>query len=166
MVHGPLPEEEKEVVQTILKVSQKLESPTFHALAQSLSGFNEALLMHKQTLQLPIADPLGFQDAQDFTRAVHHAVGKSNCSAPQPHNDFHPIRTGLLRIRALRVIDTFGRVQNLTLKDHKVMATEIMTTPANPHLVFLPPVWCNPLASTSAGWRQTSGVPHPAMSRK
>jgi hypothetical protein len=144
------------VVEVILKVSQKLDSPTFHTLAQSLSGFNEALLMHKQTLQLPIADPLGFQDAQDFTKAVQGAVGQSNCSAPQPHNDFHPIRTGLLRIRELRVVDTFGRVQNLALKDHKVMATEIMTTPANPHLVFLPPRLVQP-ARLNFRWLAADG---------
>ena len=144
------------VVKVILKVSQKLDSPTFHTLAQSLSGFNEALLMHKQTLQLPIADPLGFQDAQDFTKAVQGAVGESNCSAPQPHNDFHPIRTGLLRIRELRVVDTFGRVQNLALKDHKVMATEIMTTPANPHLVFLPPRLVQP-ARLNFRWLAAEG---------
>ena len=144
------------VVEVILKVSQKLDSPTFHTLAQSLSGFNEALLMHKQTLQLPIADPLGFQDAQDFTKAVQGAVGESNCSAPQPHNDFHPIRTGLLRIRELRVVDTFGRVQNLALKDHKVMATEIMTTPANPHLVFLPPRLVQP-ARLNFRWLAADG---------
>jgi hypothetical protein len=35
------------------------ESATFHILAQSLTGFNEALLMQKQTLQLPIRDPSG-----------------------------------------------------------------------------------------------------------
>lgn len=132
------------VTQAIQKVSQKLDSPTFHAVAQSLNGFNEALLMHKQTLQLPIADPLGFEEAQDFTKAVHDAVGPSNRSAPQPQNDFHPIRAGVLKIHALRVVDTFGRVQNLTLHDDKVMATEIMTTPANPHLVLLPPRLAQP----------------------
>ncbi len=135
-----MPKEKKDpVVQALLQVSQKLSDPNFHALAQSLSGFNEALLMHKQTLQLPVADPLGFPDAQEFAEEVRKAVGQGNSSAAQPHNDFHPIRTGILRIRALRVVDTFGRVQNLTLKDHKVMATETMTSAANPHLVFLPP---------------------------
>jgi hypothetical protein len=138
--YAALPEEKKDsVVQALLQVFQKLNHPNFHALAQSLSGFNEALLMRKQTLQLPVADPLGFPDAQEFTEEVRKAVGQGNSSAPQPHNDFHPIRTGILRIRALRVVDTFGRVQNLTLKDHKVMATETMTSAANPHLVFLPP---------------------------
>lgn len=139
------------VVQVIQEVSQKLDGANFHALAQALNGFNEALLMHQQTLQLPIADPLGFQEAQAFTRAVHAAVGQSNRSAPQPHNDFHPIRTGLLKIHALRVVDTFGRVQHLTLRDDKVMATEIMTTPANPHLIFLPPRLVQP-ARLSFRW--------------
>lgn len=132
--------EDDEFRQTIDAVTRKLNGPpTFHALAQSLSGFNEALLMFKQTLQLPIADPLGFPDAQQFTEAVQSAVGQTRLSAPQPHNDFHPIRTGVFRIHALRLVDTFGRSQNLKLEGDRVRATEIMSTPANPHLVFLPP---------------------------
>jgi len=124
---------------TIAAVTGKLNGPTFHALAQSLSGFNEALLMFKQTLQLPIADPLGFPDAQQFSRAVQSAVGQTRLNAPQPDNDFHPIRTGVFRIHALRLVDTFGRSQNLKLEGGRVRATEIMSTPSNPHLVFLPP---------------------------
>jgi hypothetical protein len=132
------------VVDTMLQVAEVIDKPDFHVLAQSLNGFNEALLMCRQTLQLPIADPLGFEEAQAFTRAVHTAVGQSNLSAPQPHNDFHPIRTGVLKMHKLRVVDTFGRVQNLTLQDDRVMATELMTTPANPPLVFLPPRLAQP----------------------
>jgi len=41
-----------------------------NCLSQSLSGFNEALLMHKQTMQLDIADPLGFDDYQSFAETV------------------------------------------------------------------------------------------------
>ena len=70
------------VVEVLLQVFQKLNSPTFHALAQSLSGFNEALLMRKQTLQLPIADPLGFQDAQDFAEEVQGELGKAIAAHP------------------------------------------------------------------------------------
>ena len=62
----------------------------------------------------------------------------------------------MLRIRALRVVDTFGRVQNLTLKDHKVMATQTMTTPANPHLVFLPPRLVQP-ARLNFRWLAADG---------
>jgi hypothetical protein len=133
------PNVDDQVVKAIQEVKKELNSDGFHALAQSLSGFNEALLMHKQTLQLPIAEPLGSEAAQEFTAAVRDAVGPSNLSAPQPFNDFHPIRSGVLRIDALRVVDTFGRVQNLTLQDGKVIATEVMTIPDQPHLVWLPP---------------------------
>jgi hypothetical protein len=111
----------------------------FHLLAQSLSGFNEALLMQKQTFQLPIGDPLGFADYQPFTEAVRVAVGRSNRTAPQPHNDFNPIRTGVLKFNQLRLVDTFGQVQTLNLQDNQVIRTHVMTTPANRHLVILPP---------------------------
>jgi hypothetical protein len=111
----------------------------FHLLAQSLSGFNEALLMQKQTLQLPINDPLAFTDYQSFTNAVCAAVGRSNRTAPQPHNDFNPIRTGILKINQLRLVDTFGQVQTLILQDNEIITTDVMTTPASPHLAILPP---------------------------
>jgi len=117
----------------------KLRDPDFHALAQSLSGFNAALLMHKQTLQLPIAEPLGSPEAQAFTEGVRGAVGWADRNAPQPNNDFHPIRTGVLKIHALRVVDTFGRVQNLALKNRKVIASEVMSVRKSAHLAFLPP---------------------------
>ena len=139
------------VVQAFKNVEGLLDSPTFHALAQSLNGLNDALLTQKQTWQMPIADPLGFRDAREFSDAVRDAVGQSTRSAPQPNDDFHPIRTGVLKIHALRLVDTFGRVQNLTLKNEKVMATEVMTTPANPHLVCLPPRLVQP-ARLSFRW--------------
>ena len=78
---------------TIAKVWEKLKGDKdrpFHALGQSLSGFNEALLMQKQTLQLPIADPLGFEDAQRFAEAVRRAVGPSTRSAPPTAQRFPP----------------------------------------------------------------------------
>jgi hypothetical protein len=123
----------------ILPIYKYLKDSGFHLLAQSLSGFNEALLMQKQTFQLPIHDPLGFADYQPFTEAVGKAVERSNRTAPQPHNDFNPIRTGVLKFNQLRLVDTFGQVQTLNLQDNQVITTDVMTTPANPHLVILPP---------------------------
>ncbi|PAX59966.1 hypothetical protein [Brunnivagina elsteri] len=86
---------------------------SINCLAQCLGGFNEALLMHKQTLQLPIADPLGFADYQPFTEAVRDAVQQSIRSAPEPLNDFNPIRSGAMKILRLRLVDTFGQVKDL-----------------------------------------------------
>jgi hypothetical protein len=109
------------------------------AMAQTLNGFNEALLMRKQTLQLPIADPMGFDDARPFTEAVRIAGGNQNRSAPQPLDDFNPIRAGVLKILDLRLVDTFGRTQTLTLKDERVITTEALSAPGAPHLISLPP---------------------------
>lgn len=105
-----------------------LNDSAFHCLSQSLGGFNEALLMHKQTMQLMIADPLGFDEypylevvaapieplrTLSLADRVSAAVKDSIHSAPQPLNDFNPIRSGRLSLLRLRLIDTFGQVIDL-----------------------------------------------------
>lgn len=82
-------------------------------LAQILSGFNQALLMHKQTLQLEIADPLGFGDYQPFTQRVREAVLGANIGAPQPLQHFLPVRAGAMNLLNLRLVDTFGQALDL-----------------------------------------------------
>jgi len=47
-----------------------------HFISQSLGGFNAALLMHHQTLQLPIVDPIGFSNYQPFTELVKNVRAK------------------------------------------------------------------------------------------
>src|SRR5262249_10673722 len=82
------------------------DSPEPDCLSQSLSGFNDALLMHKQTLQLHVADPLGFEDYQPFANRVGEIISNSIYTAPSPQNDFNPIRSGMMKIHRLRIIDT------------------------------------------------------------
>src|ERR1044071_8792253 len=135
----PLKPGEKDPVGDALReVSERLDADGFHAMAQTLNGFSEALLMRQQTLQLPVADPLGFDDAAPFTEAVRVAVGNQNRTAPQPLDDFNPLRAGLLKILDLRLVDTFGRTQSLALKDEALIATEVLTAPRAPHLISLP----------------------------
>jgi hypothetical protein len=112
------------MVDTMIKVAEVIDSSKFHVLAQSLNGFNEALLMHKQTLQLPLAEPLGFDDAKEFTASVARAVEKNTYVAPQPLDDFQPIRTGGFKVRDLRLVDTFGRVKDIIVD--KWLAAETM----------------------------------------
>src|SRR4030095_4147693 len=83
------------------------------SLSQSLSGFNDALLMHKQTPQLLVDDPLGFADYQPFAKTVGDSVSNSIYSAPEPLNDCTPIRSGKMKIHQLRLVDTFGRIRKL-----------------------------------------------------
>ncbi|HEY0603041.1 MAG TPA: hypothetical protein VGD58_09030, partial [Herpetosiphonaceae bacterium] len=105
--------EELRMVALALRAFEHLRG--IQCLSQALGGFNEALLMQRQTLQLPIGDPLGFADYQPFVKRVQAGVGTSNHRAPQPLNDFNPIRSGALRLRALRLVDSFGQVMDLKL---------------------------------------------------
>lgn len=131
-----LPEEQaKDPIYTAIRAYQNLLNR--NCLSQSLSGFNEALLMHKQTMQLPIADPLAFADYQPFTELVRALVQQSIRSAPEPLNDFNPIRSGAMKILRLRLVDTFGQVKDLDVSS--IITTEQMKTPESPYLVTLPP---------------------------
>jgi hypothetical protein len=122
----------------LLAAQAKLAASTFHCLSQSLGGFNEALLMRRQTLQLPIADPLGFAGDQPFTQAVSAAVDSSAAtSAPEPLWDFNPIRNGAMRLLQLRLVDTFGQVKDLDCS--QVLTTEALKMPGDSTLVALPP---------------------------
>ncbi|NEQ72115.1 MAG: hypothetical protein F6K23_02900 [Okeania sp. SIO2C9] len=122
-------------IYTAIRAYQKLL--TLKSLSQSLGGFNEGLLMHKQTLQLPVADPLGFADYQPFTEVVRDAILQSTRSAPEPLNDFNPIRSGAMKILRLRLVDTFGQVKELDVSN--IITTQQMTTPGSSYLVSLPP---------------------------
>ncbi len=74
--------------------------PAPHFIAQALTGFNPALLMQRSTLQLPIADPLGFPEDRAFAERVAIAIGNDKRGSPMPLTEFHPIRAGLLEIEA------------------------------------------------------------------
>lgn len=113
------------------------ETPDPDCLSQSLSGFNDALLMHKQTLQLHVADPLGFADYQPFAQRVGETISNSIYTAPTPQNDFNPIRSGMMKIHRLRIIDTFGQVEDLDVKG--ILPSESLVDGTGDPLVNLPP---------------------------
>jgi len=121
----------------IIRAYELLASESFSTLAQSLGGFNDALLMHKQTLQLAVADPLGFSEYRSFADQVRDAVGAAASRAPEPLDDFNPIRAGALKINRLRLVDTFGRYLDLDCGD--VVTTEALKIAGNDGLIALPP---------------------------
>ena len=97
--------------------------------------------MHKQTLQLPIKDPIGFADYQSFTREIEEAVAGEIKSAPQPLDDFNPIRSGEMRIIDLQLVDTFGQVRNLDWKvdsEEYVIKPESMTADDDNRILLSP----------------------------
>ncbi|MBB3190619.1 hypothetical protein [Halomonas cerina] len=124
-------------MRNLLAAFRQLES--WECLAQSLGGFNEALLMHKQTRQLEIADPIGFPEYQDFTDRVREAVGRNTTAAAQPLNDFMPLRSGYMEVRALRLVDNFGQVQDIRVHSDEVLTSEPLRDAAHPGRIQLRP---------------------------
>ncbi len=108
-----------------------------HFLSQSLGGFNCELLMHKQTMQLPLEDPLGFDNYQSFTQEVAELVGDEITTAPEPLNHFSPIRSGAMKMAHLRLVDSFGQV--MTVPCDQVITPERLTIAGSPYLIKLPP---------------------------
>ena len=113
-----------------------------NCLSQALGGFNQALLMRREVMELPLADPVGFGEYQAFSREVAQLMGGQTATAPTPLTDFNPIRTGCLAINQLRLIDSFGQHRDLDVS--RVATTEKMTTPASSSLISLPPRLAQP----------------------
>ncbi len=96
----------------VARAEELLESPTEPLQSASLSGFNSALLMHETIFGLDVDDPLAFPETRDFARRVANAVGHHTSRAPEPLLDFMPIRSGDIEVTQLRLIDSFGRVND------------------------------------------------------
>ncbi|MBW2569004.1 MAG: hypothetical protein JRE47_06450 [Deltaproteobacteria bacterium] len=99
-------------------------------LCQSLSGFNQALLMRSQTYQLKVADPLGYPESiYEFSNTdVRNAVINQNTLGPLPNNYYNPIRAGLLKFKGeglkIRIIDAFGQIRDIDLDKIKLIRAE------------------------------------------
>ncbi|HYF62005.1 MAG TPA: hypothetical protein VD886_04280 [Herpetosiphonaceae bacterium] len=131
--------------------------------AQALGGFNDALLMREVGWQLPIADPLNFDEYRAWSEhVIRPAVADQARLAPLPFNDFHPIRAGQLNLTALRLVDVFGQAQNIEM-DTPIAAESLGTDGTR---VTLPPRLAQP-ARLSLRWLaahddQEEWTPHPA----
>jgi hypothetical protein len=134
---------------TLIEVYRHLAAHERDNLAQSLGGFNDALVMRRLVRQLPIADPLGFPEYQAFAARVAAAVGGDTRQAPHPDSDFNPIRSGALRISRLRVVDSFGRAREIPVED--LATTTRLRIPGRPGWVAMPPRLTQP-ARLSARW--------------
>jgi hypothetical protein len=126
---GALPPTEQvlDSLNTAVRAHGKLSSA--NVLAQSLGGFNNALLMLQQLPQLPIFDLSAMKIAmqppskivtsseekyKNFARDVAAAVAGGNTASPVTITDFLPIRSGLMQISKLYLVDTFGQVLDVS----------------------------------------------------
>jgi hypothetical protein len=156
----PQPGPEPDPVVTAVAALTRLQAVP--SLSQSLGGFNDALLTRRHTLQLDVADPLGFDDYRAFTAAVRPYVqgpapgqlttpgdpllppylSGGNRTAPQPLGTFQPIRSGAFRVLRLRLLDAFGRV--LDLDWDRVIPSRLLPATAGGDLITLPPRFVQP----------------------
>ncbi|HBE33110.1 MAG TPA: hypothetical protein DD990_17790, partial [Cyanobacteria bacterium UBA11368] len=98
-------------VYTALKAYEQLQS--LKCLAQSIGGFNDALLTYQRTMQLGIEDTrLRTQTGTGatFLRQVRENIANSVVPgsllrSPYLLNDFNPLRAGALKISGFRVVD-------------------------------------------------------------
>jgi hypothetical protein len=93
----------------LTQIRDKLD---FAMMAQALSGFHRALLMRKQTLQLPVFNPR-LPDPVQTNRCVAPAVDHCNDAVGLPENNYNPLRAGMLTLTRLRLVDAFGQIRDI-----------------------------------------------------
>jgi hypothetical protein len=111
-------------------------------LAQELSGLNQSMLMREQILQMKVADPLANTFDQPFVAAIRDAVANESVYSPEFNGSFNPIRTGTLRIQALRLVDAFGLFKDQNAIESVHVAKGILpptSLNATTGTAFLPP---------------------------
>lgn len=129
-------------------LSALVEMAGLNAIGQALGGFNNALLMREQVLQLPVYDlGLAVTDlksrslqsqgtgAIDLMSLLSDLIGGGNRSAPIANGYFMPIRTGEMSVTGLTLLDSFGRVYVLTPQT------------VRPALSMTPPSWDGSVAA-------------------
>ena len=114
-------------------------------LAQTLSGFNRALVMQQVGYEVDVDLPLGFPGDEALAQRVRNLVEGATQASPISTVSFNPIRSGALRFLELSVVDNFGRARDVDKK--KVQAAgayEDLTDQDDGELIRLPPRMVRP----------------------
>ncbi len=127
-------------------------------LSQSLSGFNDALLTQEREFQLPVWDwrVMNIPDEKTYARDLAgHLDGV--CTAPVFDGAFMPIRSGLMQVSGLTLVDSFGQYlalnyggaagtqksERMTILNNVAASvgnpSDIATTAENQDYLYLPP---------------------------
>ncbi len=108
-----------DLILTCLRAFKTLKREAF--LSQALSGFHD-LLLQRPVTQYSEADPLGLAAP----------------SAAQPLDELLPIRAGTLELQHLRLVDTFGRIKELSF-DKLIVSEKLRDPAAGQNRIALPP---------------------------
>jgi hypothetical protein len=150
---------------TLQSILDDLDSGNY--LSQSVSGFNDGLLMKNQSLQLNV-DVSASSPLYPLTNALKTIIGSQNNFAPIPAGTFNPVRAGYMKL-SVNLIDRFGQKRDVTIK--KTIIAESMATTYKE--AVLPDVIYSPLRITQPSrilfrWLAATGAPlqemnsHPA----
>lgn len=133
-------EQQEENTQLVDHAQAFLES--HELLVITLNDFNSALLQMHQSIQLNPADPLGFKEYQDFAKKVSDVLDSGKGYSPDPFAAFMPIRSGVLKLFKLRIIDSFGRFKDY--RPDQISAPIAMRILDHPDWARLPPRFSQP----------------------
>ena len=107
-------------------------------LAQGLSGLHTEFIQKKESLQLAVIDPL---INPPLAAKVNELIDGHNEYAPIRNGEFHPVRAGFMKVSRLRIIDTFGRIQDVQPKTDAPIVSEDLKTQNEKvaQMITLPP---------------------------
>ncbi|MEH2241457.1 hypothetical protein [Nostoc sp.] len=152
-------------VYTARRAYEQLQS--LNCLAQSIGGFNDALLTYNRTMQLGVDDTRAGQSESRFLEGVRGGVNDgarvvpgSILRSPYLYNEFNPIRAGAMKISGLRIVDTFGRVKVVVdinnPQNTEIVTSQPLTPPPNcTYPIYLPPRLAQP-ARLNLRWLSAS----------
>ena len=140
-------------VSTALRALGEIDEKEY--LSQALTGINDAFLGLHQSYQLPIGDPIGFASEQDLAQRVRDLVLSFNRSAPDEAGGFDPIRAGWLIVRKLRLVDTFGQILDLDVKNAVKSVSRSLRQSDDDSTMFLPARFVQP-ARVNLRWLATA----------
>ncbi len=129
----------EELTSRLQHIKDKLEEAKDSTLAQALTGFNDALVMNQQSLQVQVDDPLAAGFDRPFANEIRNAVAEENTSSPLPLNQYYPIHTGLIRVEEMRLVDCFGRYQKMNVENVDYSKDLELDTPIVNYTAMLPP---------------------------
>ncbi|MCC6433940.1 MAG: hypothetical protein IT196_02835 [Acidimicrobiales bacterium] len=156
--------EPAEVVAELRDVLARLRSDR-PILSATLNGFDDALLMQRRAPQLPIRAPLALPGSvyEAFARRMARAVGRVPGRNPDPAYEFHPLRTGWLRLTGVRLVDNFGRSRRVGHQD--VSLPDTLPVVRGDDHAFLPPRLLAP-ARLRLRWLEAAASREAAVSRE
>ena len=132
---------EGEIYEKLKKAAETVKD--MDVLSQQLTGFLDALRQKKNVPILPLMPLEDVPETTDFVKRANAALAGSGTaiSSPEPgygKESFLPVRAGKLRLDELWLVDSFGQIQKISLRQEKVRSSETLKQEKDGSII-LPP---------------------------